>query len=714
MALPTEILRRRTQSDLLRQRQRVLQQRVQEPQVSPEERVEFERITQQIAQEKEEIDRRIETISGQIETKRQDIVNTKIRIQEIQDRGGSTPSGMKANVNNLSEEIARLEQERLALGTSATIQEATQRIAFRERQVGSELERQRQTKFVSPIEPTTRQTEQEFIQEVRRIEEQSGIKFTPQAIENLRRIKTGGFQPPRVDVERLPPTTELLGKPAAPFIISKKVVEIGKDIFFGETGKEIVGVKTPTVVRVAGKIVGFDVPRKITGEEAAQVLRKGGLPGRTAALFVPETPVGVGLMVGAAALYGAPGIVGKATRIAFTTIGGLSALDKDRPTEERIAGGIVALAPFAPAFVRGGIKTVKDFPKLGKKGSSQFSELESFFKKDIRKKSELQKTLDAFSSELGVRREGNVIRGTTISEKVDLISKVFDKIKKTEDPLLKKQQVEGLVKILKAELGDTGAKNVFREYLAQEGITATTPQKITEFKTIQGQIKGELQKVGVVPTELVSTEEIMGEKSLFFVTEKEALTTEQKERAALVLKTAQAQIPRQLFFQPQALAQVPLLAAPQLFAQPSGLKKKIKPLRRIRIRKKPKPKVKIPKLSEASIKKIRKALEELKGKGVNVLVGMEKKKQKILYKNLPAKLALKKAQKFVDENIQASFQLIPTGKKPKLKDIKKVLLSGKFRLSKRNPLFQVEKRKYRLDSPGEKRQIKKSKQRKKK
>ncbi len=690
MALPTEILRRRTRSDLLRERQRSLQQRVQEPQVSPEEKAEFERITQQIAQERQVIDRKLEEVGQEIEIKRQEMANVQIEIQKIQDRGGGTPSSLRAWVNNLSEDITRLQQKEIALGTSATAEEAAQRIAFRERQVAFETEKQRETREFTP---------KEFVRTAE-----------PTATERALQMSL----PP--DLRHLPPEDVRAGQDLIPFTpipprIERGFFDVTKDVLFGEKGKEIVGIRTPTIVKIAGKAVGVDIPSKVTGEQISQVLRKGGLPGRTASLFIPETPADVAFFGGTVALGGAPGVVGKVVRVGITTTGTVIALQKDRPTEERIAGGIVALAPFAGKFVRGGIKSVKDFPKLGKKGSAQFSELESFFKKDVKKKSELQKALDAFSSELGGRREGKVIRETTLSEKVNLISKVFEKIKQTKDPVLRKKQVEGMVKILKSELGDTGAKNVFREYLAQEGVMVKTPQGAAKLKKIEFEIQSELQKTGVVPAELVSLDQQIEQKSLFFVGEKEALTTEQKERAALILKTAQAQIPRQLFFQPQVLAQVPKLATPTALKQPT-VTRMAKPTRKISVRKIPKPKVKIPKLSKANIKKIRKALAKLKGKGVDVMVGMVKGKQKILHKNLPPKLALKKAQEFVDENIQASFRIISTGKKIKRKDIKKVKLSGKFRPSKRNPLFQVEKRKYRLDSPGEKRQIKKSKRKK--
>lgn len=99
-------------------------------------------------------------------------------------------------------------------------------------------------------------------------------------------------------------------------------------------------------------------------------------------------------------------------------------------------------------------------------------------------------------------------------------------------------------------------------------------------------------------------------------------------------------------------------------------------------------------------------LISLKGKGVNVVVGMQKGKEKIIARNLPPFTALMKGRKFVEENIEASFRLVPTGKITRRKDIKPFELSSMFRPSKRNPLFIVEKRRFRLDTAREIRQIK--------
>lgn len=100
------------------------------------------------------------------------------------------------------------------------------------------------------------------------------------------------------------------------------------------------------------------------------------------------------------------------------------------------------------------------------------------------------------------------------------------------------------------------------------------------------------------------------------------------------------------------------------------------------------------------------ALGKLKGKSVDILVGMKKEKMRILARRLPPYLALKKASQYVEENIEASFKLVPSKKKPVVPDIPRFELGKQFRPSKREPLYLVEKTKYRLNMPREKSQIK--------
>ncbi len=123
------------------------------------------------------------------------------------------------------------------------------------------------------------------------------------------------------------------------------------------------------------------------------------------------------------------------------------------------------------------------------------------------------------------------------------------------------------------------------------------------------------------------------------------------------------------------------------------------------------PIIKIPK--GVSRTKTVKALAALGKQGVDIITGLKERKKRILRKNLPAFKALKFGRGYVDRNIEASYKLVPSGKKAKGKDIKPFNVGVKFRPSKVNPLFLVEKRKFRLDHPQERRQIKLLRQAKK-
>ena len=118
------------------------------------------------------------------------------------------------------------------------------------------------------------------------------------------------------------------------------------------------------------------------------------------------------------------------------------------------------------------------------------------------------------------------------------------------------------------------------------------------------------------------------------------------------------------------------------------------------------PLIKLP--SGVSRTKTIKALTSLGKQGVDIITGLKERKKRILRKNLPAFKALKFARGYVDRNIEASFNLVPSGKKAKGKDIKPFNVGIKFRPSKVNPLFLVEKSRFRLDHPQERAQIKRA------
>jgi len=267
-------------------------------------------------------------------------------------------------------------------------------------------------------------------------------------------------------------------------------------------------------------------------------------------------------------------------------------------------------------------------------------------------------------------------------------------------------------------------------------IQAEMPQQLTGIDWLGGgasAIRGTVQAEKVGVPEIASVlqqpnifftglktkqKQLQLQKQLFFQKLAQPLLfkQQQRQRSRLLSLFAQPQALRQpsLLRQPSALAQPSLFKQPSLLKQPSQLffrqptrtipKQPTKPGVKL-----PKPPPKIPKFpplpSGVTETKLVKALQIVGKGGINVVVGMKLGKQKIIGRNLPPYKALKKASRYVDENIQASFKLVKSGKKHKGKDIKPFNIGRKFRGSKRDPLFQVEKRKFRLDSPGERKQI---------
>ena len=169
-----------------------------------------------------------------------------------------------------------------------------------------------------------------------------------------------------------------------------------------------------------------------------------------------------------------------------------------------------------------------------------------------------------------------------------------------------------------------------------------------------------------------------------------------------------AQLPREtqkeITKQITKLAQTPKLTLKQI----NKVKQKINTeFIKSRLKTPPPPPTIIPESQSKTIQALAKLKKQ--GKSVNILVGMQRKKMKILERNLPPFLALKKASEYVDRNIEASFRLVPSSKIPKITDIKEFKMSKKFRPSKRSALWLVEKPSFRLDSATEKKQIKQAK-----
>ncbi|KKN18650.1 hypothetical protein LCGC14_0953650 [marine sediment metagenome] len=470
----------------------------------------------------------------------------------------------------------------------------------------------------------------------------------------------------------------------------QKVSTAIKEFFIGRGGEEAVAIGLKPF------------KTKVTGRQIRDFLRTKGIGGKVAGEFIPTRPQDVLLLVTLGGLIsaGTP-LISKGTVLGLQAFGALNALDTEKPPETRIAGTIVAIAPFF-STKKGDIPI---FPK-GKKGQAgRFQLLEDFFKKQDKKKADLDKV----QTNLQFKQVGKKIVDKTTTEKIADIRKIFDKIRETKDPKLRKLQVDGAITFLERTYGRKGAQILFRDFIEQEGFILKPKQDVPN--VFQKFVQKESATLGKQKLSKVKVKE----PEVFFVSS--AQQTKQKERQKQRVITTQADllVQGQTFF--QATKEVQKLAeetktkqkvAQSLFsalvsAQRPRLKDKVG--KAIRILKKPTPIFKLPKGVKQT--DLIRAIQKLgKKNAVDIIVGMKLKKRKVIGKRLPPFKALRKAQKFVDKNIEASFLLKPTGKKSKQKDIKPFNASFKFRPSKVNPLFQVERRKFRLDSPTEVRQLK--------
>ncbi|KKN14664.1 hypothetical protein LCGC14_0993950 [marine sediment metagenome] len=232
-----------------------------------------------------------------------------------------------------------------------------------------------------------------------------------------------------------------------------------------KVGNLLVGEEGKSLLRI-GLITG--VPgASISVAEFNQILRQTGLPGKVAAQFVPETPLEAAFFAGTAGLATAAGLTGKIAKGVLVGVGAATAASPSLPKEERIAGGIIAVAPLVPFLVRKGLRIGG---KRGETSLSRFSELEQFFEKRKKQKSDLQNALDDFASQLKIKKVGKKVRDTTLQEKLSLVRKSVNEILKNPDGELRKAQAQGLVRLLKAELGEAKAKSLVNEFIAQEGL----------------------------------------------------------------------------------------------------------------------------------------------------------------------------------------------------------------------------------------------------
>ncbi len=540
-----------------------------------------------------------------------------------------------------------------------------------ERKFFKQLQAERET----DIKEAIKKSKQELVQQ--------GVK-----LENIKEItKKGELLPsqlkviaPKALVERLRPTQTQI----------QKVSSAVKDFFISRGGEEAVAIGLKPF------------KKKVTGRQIRDFLRTRGLPGKVAGEFIPTRPQDVLLLVSLGGLIsaGVP-LISKGTVLGLQAFGALNALDTKKAPETRIAGTIVAVAPFF-STKKGDLPI---FPK-GKKGQAgRFQLLEDFFKKQDRKKADLDKV----QTNLQFKQVGKKIVDKTTSEKIADIRKIFDKIKETKDPKLRKLQVDGAITFLERTYGRKGAQTLFRDFIEQETGGVLTPKQNTP-NVFQKFVQKETVTLGKQKLSKAKVKE----PEVFFVSSAEQAKQQEKQKDKVISAQADLLVEGQTFFQASKSAQklaeetkTKQRAAQALFSalvspQRSRL---VTPAKLIKLRKKGIPLLKLPKGVEST--DLIKAIQRLgKKNSVDIIVGMKLKRRKVIGKKLPPFRALKKAQKFVDKNIEASFLLKPTGKKSKIKDIKPFNASFKFRPSKVNPLFQVERRKFRLDSPTEVKQLK--------
>ena len=534
--------------------------------------------------------------------------------------------------------------------------------------------------------------------------------------------------------------------------------DIAKDVLFGETGKQFIGVGT-----------GVGRP-KITAEEIKEFIKtKGGISGRTAALFIPETPLGVASTGAVVTLGGAPGIVGQLTKAALFGFGIKGALNPDLTLEERIASGIIAASPFVSPLLRFGKRKVPTFEQFKssqkqllktKKGQQRFAELESFFKKKGKeKKSDLQKALDKAANRLTVRTErvGKkvTLRDTTAGEKIQFLRTSLEKARQTKDPKLRKKQIEGIVKFTKSELGEVSAKSLFRDLLAQEGFV-----KSPNFKSL---IKKEVASSFVIPSvptpqitplsleesvkvsrfdptgfskealrnfERVKKANLRNNQRIATARSKDAQRKElfqsrtldnkikndlrinsqiQKDKLRQLLSLRLNKLASQSLVQQQILQQRLVVQQSQIqlktFAQRSALRLRPK-LKGKRILKKPFAK------SEGILKrKIPKPFAKLKKFQPFAKVSpASKNKFKALGKPTTLQKAKKRLFRKLDRTISSSGFINKNGKRVAPKRLPPAF---RFSRNKKTPRLIVERKKFRINSPGEKLSLRQGKQSKK-
>ena len=368
-----------------------------------------------------------------------------------------------------------------------------------------------------------------------------------------------------------------------------------------------------------------------------------------------------------------------------------------------------ALEEFAKSFRKKKIEIIEAAFKERIRAGGRITKTELKRARDFMRKAGMSDTNIGFLlAEIFRRQEIQLLRGNF---KRGLISEQVFKTRKTKLLNLKEQLIsqQRKVNIARANFGKTDA-------FKARFIKATQQQLVKSQRQVQKQPQQQLiqakqqqifkQKTIVRQVQRQRTLQIQKSTQRFLTLQAKTTSQVQRQKQLALFKQAQKAAQKQVQKQ-----QFKLLNLTEQLLRLQGASQAT--FKNIRRRRKGIASTKTGKITTAKIfpkekvdEKLIKAVKKLGKGGVNVVVGLQVGKQKIIAKNLPKWKALKKAQRFVDSNIQASFVLKKSGKIAKGKDIKPFIPSRKFRSSKTNPLFRVELRKFRLDSPREVAQLK--------
>lgn len=345
---------------------------------------------------------------------------------------------------------------------------------------------------------------------------------------------------------------------------------------------------------------------------------------------------------------------------------------------------------------------------------------------------------------LNLKREGNVIRDKTMSEKVSDVRALMNKIKQTKDPALKESQINQLKTLLDEAYGKQGAKEVLSEYARQEGIQPTkikkkkpkteeetyyeTPAQMTGVSQIMTSASippVESSTILRAPSKVLTLQnqpqpsieflkqpqlQLFGQATQQEQLQKQLQQLKQPSLSLLGLATLQSQAQRQpqkeIQIQPPILIQPPITTQiqPPVLRQPTPprLREPQPPIKRLRKPREPRRPFRplIPTPAKSLLKKLARREKEQgfeafgRRFGKDFSLGISKTKSE----------ASKKLKEWAEETLGASGYIIKGKQKIMASD---VLGMGdiRFRPSKTDPFRIVEKRQYRLSRPSEVREI---------